>query len=130
VLGGCLGVGRLSVCWVVVCVLGGCLCVGWLFVCWVVVWVLCGCLGVGWSSMCWLVVCVLGGCLCVGWLSVCWVVVWVLGWVVWAKVLKLNVGRGRVNIQKFALTCNTLGQSRPWKIDVDSSASSGVTPGI
>jgi hypothetical protein len=42
-------------------VLGGCLGVGWLSVCWVVVWVLGGCLGVGWLSGCWVVVCVLGG---------------------------------------------------------------------
>jgi hypothetical protein len=75
VLGGCLGVGWLSVCWVVVSVLGGGLCVGWLSGCWVVVCVLDGCLRVGWLSECWVVVCVLGGCLGVGWLSVCWVAV-------------------------------------------------------
>ena len=62
-----------------------------------------------WRAVYVFVVCVLGGCPCVGWLSVCWVVVWVLGWVVWAKVLKLNVGRGRVNIQKFGANLQHFG---------------------
>jgi hypothetical protein len=66
VLVGCLCVGSLSVCCLVVCVLFGCLCVVWLSVCCLVVCVLVVCL------------CVLVGCLCVGWLSVCWLVVCVL----------------------------------------------------
>jgi hypothetical protein len=83
VLAGCLCVGPLSVCCLVVCVLFGCLCVGCLCVgclsvCWLVVCVLVGCLCVGWLSVCWLVVFELLGCLCVGWLSGRWLVVCVL----------------------------------------------------
>jgi hypothetical protein len=65
---------------------------------------------------------VLGGCLGIGWLSV-------FGW--FGPNFEFSMlGGVCVNIQTSALTCKMLGQTHPWKIDVDSSEPPGVTPGI